>query len=262
MIEQEWMNATDPRPMLDFLRQDRRLTERKARLFAVACCRRIFHLLDDKSSSRKAMEFAESLADGLATTKELRGRAWGKSGGAWPVALYSPWAAAVTSAEYGAGIAAQAAVAADKETAARWQTAFEQAWRNGSRPTEAQAVADAAVSDNAGWLTTRDNARKQEERGQSAILLCMFGPLPFRHPPPIPASVFAWNGRCVMKLATAIYEERALSSGTLDNGQLAVLADALEEAGWGNEEILYHLRQQGAVHVCGCWVVDLLLKKE
>ena len=40
-----------------------------------------------------------------------------------------------------------------------------------------------------------------------------------------------------------------------------ILADALEEAGCTNEDMLAHLRSPG-LHVRGCWVVDLLLGKE
>jgi hypothetical protein len=39
------------------------------------------------------------------------------------------------------------------------------------------------------------------------------------------------------------------------------LADALAEAGSGNEDILSHCRGPGP-HVRGCWVVDLVLGKE
>jgi hypothetical protein len=47
---------------------------------------------------------------------------------------------------------------------------------------------------------------------------------------------------------------RAQSSGTTS----PILADALEEAGCTNPEILEHCRTQGE-HVRGCWVVDLVL---
>jgi hypothetical protein len=70
-----------------------------------------------------------------------------------------------------------------------------------------------------------------------------------------------WNGGIVPKLAAAIYEERELPQGTLDNTRLAVLADAPEEAGYTNGDILDHCRKPGT-HVRGCWVVDLLLGKE
>jgi hypothetical protein len=64
----------------------------------------------------------------------------------------------------------------------------------------------------------------------------------------------------VLSLAQAAYEERNLPSGTLDNARLAVLADALEDAG-ASGAILEHLRSEGP-HVRGCFAVDLLLGKE
>jgi hypothetical protein len=54
-------------------------------------------------------------------------------------------------------------------------------------------------------------------------------------------------------LAAAIYEGRQYED-------LPILADALEEAGCGTEDILRHCRQPGE-HGRGCWVVDLLLGK-
>jgi hypothetical protein len=48
--------------------------------------------------------------------------------------------------------------------------------------------------------------------------------------------------------------------GRLNPARLAVLADALEDAGCGDAELLGHLRGPG-VHVRGCWVVDLLIRK-
>jgi hypothetical protein len=64
----------------------------------------------------------------------------------------------------------------------------------------------------------------------------------------------------VTSLATAAYEDRTMPSGELDAARLAVLADALEEAGCDNADILNHLRGPGQ-HVRGCWVVDLILRK-
>jgi hypothetical protein len=42
---------------------------------------------------------------------------------------------------------------------------------------------------------------------------------------------------------------------------MPILADALDEAGCTNVEILAHCRQQGT-HVRGCWIVDLLMAKK
>ena len=64
------------------------------------------------------------------------------------------------------------------------------------------------------------------------------------------------------RLAEDAYEQRTIPAGTLDNARLAVLADALEEAGCQDQDILGHLRLQGAMHVRGCFVIDLLLGKE
>jgi hypothetical protein len=98
----------------------------------------------------------------------------------------------------------------------------------------------------------------------SEMLLChllrdIFGN-PF-WPAELAEGVLTWNDGCVVKLATAAYECRQLPDGTLDKARLAVLADALEEAGCQDETVLKHLREQGAVHVRGCWVLDLLLGK-
>src|SRR5262245_13783113 len=106
--ESQWLRSEDPLAILASLRED--LSQRKARLFAVACCRLIWDLLEDHASSRKALEFAERYADGLETRQRLRGQAWGKSGGAWPALLYDAWVAARGSAEYAVERAARAAV--------------------------------------------------------------------------------------------------------------------------------------------------------
>jgi hypothetical protein len=68
MTELTWLTSDAPRAMLGFLAS--RMTDRKLRLFAVACCRRVMHLLTDKHS-RRAVEVAERFADGTASADEL-----------------------------------------------------------------------------------------------------------------------------------------------------------------------------------------------
>jgi hypothetical protein len=71
----------------------------------------------------------------------------------------------------------------------------------------------------------------------------------------------AWQGGTVVQLARAAYEERHLPEGTLDPARLALVADALEDAGCTDAELLGHLRGLGP-HVRGCWALDLILGRE
>lgn len=67
MSENAWLDCIDPRPMLNHLRS--RISERKVRLFACACCRRIWPWLEE--CGRRAVEVAELFADNDATQEQL-----------------------------------------------------------------------------------------------------------------------------------------------------------------------------------------------
>jgi hypothetical protein len=75
---------------------------------------------------------------------------------------------------------------------------------------------------------------------------------PFR-PVAVDSAWLAWENGTVVKLAEAIYEQGAFE-------RLPVLADALEDAGCPDADLLAHCRGPGP-HVRGCWLVDLLLGK-
>jgi hypothetical protein len=62
-----------------------------------------------------------------------------------------------------------------------------------------------------------------------------------------------WKEGMVPKLARAIYDGRHFD-------RMPILADALEEAGCTDPDIMAHCRETGA-HVRGCWLVDLLVGK-
>jgi hypothetical protein len=67
-------------------------------------------------------------------------------------------------------------------------------------------------------------------------------------------AVLQWNECAIVKLAQAIYAERAFD-------HLPVLADALENAGESYDgDIVAHYRGPGP-HARGCWAVDVLLGK-
>jgi hypothetical protein len=90
-------------------------------------------------------------------------------------------------------------------------------------------------------------------------LLRELGGNPF-HPPDIKPSVLSWNDGTVVKLARAADETQRQTGGHLDRDLLAVLADALEDAGCTDTELVGHLRGPGP-HWRGCWAVDALLGK-
>jgi hypothetical protein len=87
MTEADWLACGDPEPMLQFLCECQ-ASERKVRLLACACCRRVWDLLPDPHS-RLAVEVAERYADSRATLHEL-GRVLGP---ATRVADRASWAA-------------------------------------------------------------------------------------------------------------------------------------------------------------------------
>jgi hypothetical protein len=132
--------------------------------------------------------------------------------------------------------------------------------------TDLERIADLAVN-LAGYYADRPSAarapadpealaaRFAEAAVHSALLRDVLG-YPFRPAPALDPAWLAWNDGCVVKLASGIYQERDFSAE-----RMGVLADALEDAGVTNEEVLGHLRGPGP-HCRGCWVVDLVLDKE
>jgi hypothetical protein len=61
----------------------------------------------------------------------------------------------------------------------------------------------------------------------------------------------SWLTSTVVVLARQMYESRDFSA-------MPILADALQDAGCDNDDILNHCRDTTALHVRGCWVVDLV----
>jgi hypothetical protein len=221
VTEEEWWNCTEPEKMLRFLQG--KASDRKFRLFAAACCRSIWHLLEDEQS-RDDVTLAERYADGLALGNETT-------------------AAGDASHEADRPLADGLAI----ETL----TAYAASLTIAVGPAQFCAFEVAMQVRQCGLVD-----KSQEQAKQVALLRCIFVN-PF-HTITISPSILAWNDAAVVRLAQAAYDERHLPEGTLDTGRLAVLADALEEAGCTDADMLGHLRGPGP-HVRGCWPVDLCL---
>src|SRR5690348_18017614 len=112
-------------------------------------------------------------------------------------------------------------------------------------------MAALTLAQNAATGPMRRRRNRGEPAVQSRLLRDIFGN-PFRPTPAILGAWRTWNGSCVVRVAQAIYEERAFEL-------TPVLHDALLDAGCDDDAILAHC-QTSEGHVRGCWVVDLLLQ--
>jgi hypothetical protein len=227
MTESEWLNAIDPTMMLEFLGS--RASDRKLRLFACACCWRIWDMLTDERC-RRAVEVGERLAEGLAADGER------------------------AEAERGAKEARRQA--RGSISAPLFPRILV---RSGSAWTIAFAMLDIQKLQWAAEFNREKQGGVDEATHQAHLIRDIFGN-PFRRLPTIPSAVLEWNGATAQRLAQMAYDDRLLLSGSLDLDLLAVLADALEEAGCTDAELLAHLRGPGP-HVRGCWALDVVLGK-
>jgi hypothetical protein len=199
---------------------------RKWRLFGVACCRRAMAVTPDERLESLAVG-AEQFADGLLTWEEVKEirrvlPLMRREFGRKPIILGRGMLATLE----GLSLATSKTHTATLGAARAVQAAF---W-----------TADA----NFGAVC------HQEEMEQVPLLRDIFGN-PFR---PVTFSP-SWRTDTAVALARTMYESRDFSA-------MPILADALQDAGCDNEDILAHCRDAQQIHVRGCWVVDLVLGKE
>jgi hypothetical protein len=226
MDKKGWLTSTNPQAMLEFL--GNQASERKLRLFASACCRRVWDKLSEKRS-RDAIEAAERYAEGLLDDAALTS--------AWLAAsqMENPASRAKKNHPPPRCLASAAACAALPD-------AFEAAWE---------------CSLTVSWVEPAP--RGAECRWQCSALRDLFGD-PFQ-PVAISADLQRWNQGTISGLAQAAYDHRILPAGTLDPVRIAVLADAMEDACCSDETVLGHLREPGP-HLWGCHILDALLGRQ
>ena len=229
MTEAGWLAGAEPWPLVLHLAPwsqagSGRAGDRKLRLWGCGCVRRVWDRVTDPAS-RAAVEVAERFSDGLATPRELKA-AWRAADGV-AKRLLAP------SGRWGRDeqVAANAALAAYYSATANVKGSAVGAYGSA-----------AGVIYHAG---TRPEYLA-ELAAQAGLVRCVFGN-PFR-----PVVVDPdWRTATVLAVAEAIYADRKWD-------RLSVLADALEDAGCTDPDVIGHCRGDGP-HARGCWVVDLAL---
>jgi len=224
MTEAEWLACSDPRRVVSFVWH--RMSGRKLRLFAVACCHRVWRLIRH-DRCRGLVQAAEKFADGEINWQQLQVASGSNSEGG-----YDCWGNSACCAAREAG---GAMYLMEYEMPAWYHAASAAGQRAASAANRTPRSVDLA-------------AGQTESDALAHVLRDLLGNV-FR--PRIKSRWGAWKGGTIPKLAQVIYDERAF-------GRLPILADALEDAGCANRDVLDHCRGPGP-HVRGCWAVDLVL---
>jgi hypothetical protein len=233
MSEEEWLRATGAQTLLSVAA--RRVTERKSRLVVCACARLVspFFLA---VAAPTIIEAAERRAGQQPTTDEII-RVWECSAEdrlRSHFCLARIMEALVTrNAHEAAGHAIRNCLDLQEE------------------------VAQSAVGESLACLVRDIFGNEGEEtllKLSGTVFLAslvrdIFGN-PFR-----PVEFSAWRTDAAVALARPMYESR-------DFGAMPILADALQEAGCDNADVLNHCRDATATHFRGCWVVDGVLGLE
>ena len=216
MTDKEWAALQDPDRRLNYLEERGCCDQRKARLFGVACCRRVWRVFTD-DRSRTAIDMAEHLADGEITRREMD------------------------------------RIVEMAREAINGHTNLDRPAETVARSLGMKKIRPAYVA----WLCryavaphTNYHDQHRDEAGEQLDLVRDIFGSPFR---PL-AFDPAWRTSTAVALAKGMYESR-------DFGAMPILADALQDAGCDNEDVLNHCRSANQVHVRGCWVVDLVLGK-
>jgi hypothetical protein len=247
MTETEWQECISPELMLDYLGE--RMSPRKRLLFACACVRRIWPLLDHERL-RQAVRLGERFADGgvpaevvdkarrlvkrLRKEREVEER----RRGTWMLRAARAAAQAVEALlpEQGPILIAPRDIRDQPDVVSATRTA-----RTAARASEAEREEDT--------LAAIEPIRRLHRLDAVELIREIFGN------PSQPAAIdprwLDWKENKIVRMARVVYRKRCFRN-------LPILADALEEAGCSDASILTHCRAP-MDHARGCWVVDLLL---
>jgi hypothetical protein len=232
MTEKEWASSNEPLSMLEFVKG--KASNRKLRLYAVACCRNVWQWIPEYS--RKSVEAAERYADKQATRKDMsqaiddilkdfEARPYfdGSIACAYYVSRWSIWDA-VNGVLRATG---------STPTSEKWLKAV-----NSKRKTK--AIREAARKECV-------QIYKAQVAAHCNIARDIFSPF-IR----LRRNYFAFTPK-TLAIAQSIYDNRIFSL-------MPSLADALQSDGCDNMSILNHCRMN-KLHFRGCYVIDAILGK-
>jgi hypothetical protein len=232
--QEEWRSATR---CTELLRVEADIPERKWRLFAVACCRAVLPLCVEPWHS-ETFDQAERIADGPDPGAECKGISqlshadnWRRRWSEWYA--YSEW---------------DRPARPDNEVWAERALLDLGVWREGAltRHRIHESLLSALAPEP---HPDRERLRGEWEVRFAAVLREIAGdPFALVNFDP------NWRTWTAVKLARLMHEAHKFSL-------MPILADALQDAGCDNDDILNHCRDPNAAHVRGCWVVDLVLGK-
>jgi hypothetical protein len=241
MFYDDWLACKDPEDLYGEL-IGRGLNDRRLRLFAVACLRRVWPLLPGESH-RDAAEAHEAFAEGRLRLDDLveacfkaeyetTERLWTGSLGPAPD---TDWVCPCCEADGETHFRKSVALAVEDSHRLAAQAALNarQLAALHTRPLHREAAREA--EGHAQYLLYKDIFDRPRQTAVDPLWLKR-------------------DGGTAARVARVLYERRRLA-------ELPVLADALEEAGCDDAALLMHLRHPGT-HVLGCWALDLVLGKE
>src|SRR5262245_5923205 len=242
MTEADWLTGTNFTVHVQYVCGQ--LTARRQRLLAAGFCRAVKHLFDHPDLSA-ALPVIEDYADGLAPAAELE-----KVRQRCRVIAVEANNAANTAVEKGT-----------KDQLKHWLR-HELAWTVAFAATGPVPVADVGTRAAAAAVQARtgaelmapvpqdefDAATAEQALVMREVVWEVVGN-PFRTVMFSPS----WRTNTAVTLARQMYQSREFSA-------MSILADALQDAGCANDDMLNHCRNPGE-HIRGCWVLDCVLGK-
>ncbi|MCI0703357.1 MAG: hypothetical protein L0241_19940 [Planctomycetia bacterium] len=243
MTEVDWLTGSDFAAQAQFA--SGQLSARRQRLLAAGFCRAVKHLFDHPDLN-DALAVIEDHADGLASVAEVE-------------KARQRCRVIAVAANDSANNAADSGTSDQLQHAVRNQLAWALAYAASPLLTVSDVgrhAAGAAVEAHTGAVLMApvpqvefDAATAEQAIIMRTVVWEVVGN-PFR----TVSFSASWRTDTAMSLARQMYESREFSA-------MPILADALQDAGCDNEDLLAHCRDTKLVHLRGCWVLDCVLGK-